>query len=513
MSLFLSLEPNADGTRKQPVQSKRQRHMRIRRAVAIAFLFPFVFTTSVQLFAQSASDSPFRPRTDLNAAKDTIELRERLSRMSDSRGPLDPLGAFLRQAEADSATVSNSTAKSGLAEPERMADRKSLRDPESERKPGFDSPPQNYRSFESSSDLKASTGFRLLPGPRYTIVQDATSIPSSLIAADNFRPVRTVSTIDAESTTRPTLQSPVSLASSNGVPYYYDPNNVIARYQGPELPGGNGGIPPQGPITSLPPAYAVQPPLTNPPNAFVPQPTFSGPPPGAFVPQPTFSGPPPGGFVAPAIIPAQPTTSLPIYPTPPSTNVLPPNNSPAVMPNYAPAGSNVPPVGNPIQNGPSSSLVQPGPTYVAPPTYYPGNVNPQGQAPTVSPSDAAMPRYPRPPNIVNTQPFVSAPPNQFDACYMVSPSVYRRAYNNPCDAPNAGNSYTSGPNSGRTGSPFSYVPPTYMASNLYRSPPYPILVGFGQDLNGAYFSRGIVGQPKAYLDGQPIRNFVRYLTP
>ena len=483
MSLILSLEPNADWTRKQPVRSKRQRHMRIRRAVAIAFLFPFVFTTSVQLFAQSASDSPFRPRTDANAAKDTIELRERLSRMSDSRGPLDPLGAFLRQAEADSATVSNSTAKSGLVEPERMADRKSLRDPESERKPGFDSP----------SDLKASTGLRLLPGPRYTVVQDATSVPSNLIAADNFRPVRTVSTADVESQTRPTLQGPVSLASSNGVPYYYGPNNVIARYQGPELPGGNGGIPPQGPVTSLPPAYAGQPPLTNQPNAFVPQPTFSG--------------PPPGGFVAPAINPAQPTTSPPIYPTQPPANVLPPNNSPAVMPSYVPSSPAVPPVGSPIPNGPANSMVQPGPTYVAPPTYYPSNVNPQAFIPTSSPGDAGMPRYPRPPNLVNNT------SNQADACNMVSPSVSRQAYSNPCDAPYSGNSYTGGPNSGRTGSPFSYVPPTYMASNLYRSPPYPILVGFGQDLNGAYFSRGIVGQPKAYLDGQPIRNFVRYLTP
>jgi hypothetical protein len=499
MSLFLPLEPIADGMRKQPVLSKRQCHIRIRRGAAFAFVFPFVFTTSVQSFAQSANDSPFRPRTDVNAMQDTIELRERLSRMSDSRGPLDPLGAFLRQAETDSATVSNSTSKSGLTEPERMADRKSLRDPESERKPGFESPPRDYRSFDSPSDLKASAGLRLLPGPRYTIVQDATSVPSNLVAADNFRPVRTVSTFDVESTTRPTLQSPVSLASSNGVPYYYDPNNVIARYQGPELPGGNGGIPPQGPVPGLPPAFATQPPLTNPSNAFIPPPTFSG--------------PAPGGFVSPAIPSAQPTTMLPVYPTQPPTNILPPTNSPAVMPNYPPAGSSVPLVGNPIQNGQPSSIVQPGPTYVAPPTYYPNNVPPQAQAPTVSPSDAAMPRYPRPPNIVNNQPFVSAPSKPFDACYMVSPSVYRQAYSNPCDAPNAGNSYTGGPNSGRTSSPFSYVPPTYMASNLYRSPPYPILVGFGQDLNGAYFSRGIVGQPKAYLDGQPIRNFLRYLTP
>ncbi len=495
MSSSSRLESNANRTRHQRFLSIRKHRLLMHTTVALIV----VCITSVHSFAQTANDSPFRPRTDVNAAKDTIELRERLSRMSDSRGPLDPLGAFLRQAEADSASVSKSTGKSGLVEPERMADRKSLRDPESERKPGFDSPPRDYRSYESPSDLKATTGLRLLPSPRYTIVQDATYVPSNLIAADNFRPVRTVSTVDVESTTRPTLQSPVSLASSNGVPYYYDPNSVIARYQGPELPGGNGGIPPAGPVNGLPPAFAGQPPLTNQPNGFAPQPAFTG--------------PPPGGFVAPIITPAQPTPSLPIYPTQPTANVLPTNNSPAVVPSYVPSGSVAPPIGSPIPNGPVNSMVQPGPTYVAPPTYYPNNVNPQTQAPTVSPGDAGMPRYPRPPNIVNNQPFVSAPPNQFDACYMVSPSVYRQAYNNPCDAPYAGNSYTGGPNSGRTGSPFSYVPPTYMASNLYRSPPYPILVGFGQDLNGAYFSRGIVGQPKAYLDGQPIRNFLRYLTP
>jgi hypothetical protein len=499
MSTFAPLESNADYERIQPFLSKRQRHMLIRRAVAIAVICQYFFTTSAQSFAQTTNDSPFRPRTDLNAAKDTIELRERLSRMSDSRGPLDPLGAFLRQAESDSASISNSTSKNGLAEPERMADRKSLRDPESEQKPGFASPPRDYRSFESPSDLKASAGLRLLPGPRYTIVPEATPNQSSLVAADNFRPVRTVSTVDVESMNRPTLQSPVSLASSNSIPYYYDPNNVIARYQGPELPGGNGGIPPQGPMSGLPLAYAGQPPLTNQPNGFVPQPTFSG--------------PPPGGFVAPAINPVLPSTSPPIYPTQPPANVLPPNYSPAVMPNTAPAGSSIPPVGNPIPNGPSSTMVLPGQTYNAPPTYYPSNVNPQVQAPTLSPNDAGMPRYPRPTSMVNNQPFASTPSNQFDPCYMDSPSVYRQAYNNPCDAPSAGNSYTGGPNPGQTGSPFSYVPPTYTASNLYRPPPYPILVGFGQDLNGAYFSRGIVGQPKAYLDGQPIRNFVRYLTP
>ena len=51
-----------------------------------------------------------------------------------------------------------------------------------------------------------------------------------------------------------------------------------------------------------------------------------------------------------------------------------------------------------------------------------------------------------------------------------------------------------------------------MATTVRKSHHRPI-IGFGQTLDNSYASRGIVGQPKLYKDGQPVRNFVRYLTP
>lgn len=120
---------------------------------------------------------------------------------------------------------------------------------------------------------------------------------------------------------------------------------------------------------------------------------------------------------------------------------------------------------------------------------------------------APTPTYPRSNGLVNSSPFVSDPPCQFDASYMVSPTVYRQATG--CDTParGAGVPYAGG-------SPFAYTPPTMM--------PYPSqgnnggfrpLIGFGQNAYNAQVGRGIIGQPTAYVNGQPIRNFLRYIFP
>jgi hypothetical protein len=41
---------------------------------------------------------------------------------------------------------------------------------------------------------------------------------------------------------------------------------------------------------------------------------------------------------------------------------------------------------------------------------------------------------------------------------------------------------------------------------------YVPVVGFGQGAN-AQLGRGLYGQPTAYVDGQPVRNFLRYIFP
>lgn len=488
MSFSSKQSNHANRVSRNVLQLQPQRLLR-RLLVAFTFASGITCATSVQLFAQEPDASPFRPRTDAKAAEDTRELRERLSRMRDSKGSLDPLGQFLRHADSQSLSV-----KDGLVEPDRLQGRKSVRDPESERRPELKSSPSDYKSYSDASDFKVSSGLRLLPAPRWVVFGPTVSVQPANYLADQFQPVRAVSTAAFESAAVHSTTSPVSLASGvSGVPVY-DTQNIIARYQ--DIPGGNGGIPPVGPMAGSiagPPMF----PNAQPPN----------------------------------ILPNQPTMSTPAFPPAGQSNILPPQNPPAALPSYQPMVSAPQNIGVPLSGVPSGlsgpAMVAPGPVLTAPQAFYPNNVAPpvqysappnqysapanQGQM--ISPSDAGMPRYTRQPNFVNSQPFVSAPPNQFDACYMVSPSVYRQAYNNPCDGPGGGTGYMGGANNGRTGSPFSYVPPTFMPSNLYRSPPYPILLGFGQNLDGAYFSRGIVGQPKAYLDGQPIRNFLRYLTP
>ena len=41
----------------------------------------------------------------------------------------------------------------------------------------------------------------------------------------------------------------------------------------------------------------------------------------------------------------------------------------------------------------------------------------------------------------------------------------------------------------------------------------PVNTALPTQANGTYVGRGLIGQPKAYVDGQPLRNFFRFLTP
>ncbi len=43
--------------------------------------------------------------------------------------------------------------------------------------------------------------------------------------------------------------------------------------------------------------------------------------------------------------------------------------------------------------------------------------------------------------------------------------------------------------------------------------PLPSLITFGQETNPVQIGQGIIGQPVAYVPGQPVRNFLRYLFP
>ncbi len=105
------------------------------------------------------------------------------------------------------------------------------------------------------------------------------------------------------------------------------------------------------------------------------------------------------------------------------------------------------------------------------------------------------------------EPFVTNGPCQFDAYDMVEPANY---LSNGC-GPAGTVPYT--------GVPGAIVPPTIMPNQapygLYprNSLGHRPLIGFGQDNYNVELGRGIFGQPVAYAEGQPIRNFIRYIFP
>jgi len=113
------------------------------------------------------------------------------------------------------------------------------------------------------------------------------------------------------------------------------------------------------------------------------------------------------------------------------------------------------------------------------------------------------PTYPRSPAVVNSAPFVSGPPCQFDARYMVSPRVYRQSVD--CQSPAVPSTYAP-----TYVAPLTYAPAAYMPVGR---PMYGPLIGFGQSLTNVTVGRGVFGQPTAYVQGQPIRNFIRYFSP
>ena len=420
--------------------------------IAIAASTPLQFC-----FAQSDIEAPkFRLRTDANAASDLRALREALNRATDSDGPINPLGNFLQRNSASAHPEQSAAPKQG--ENEKGLDREAEQKPRIELRGGKNSDATDAAPPTAKAKETGSIG--VLPGPHYFIVQQASPRYSDRVV-DNFLPAP---------------QYPVSLASAS-IPVRGSSNVVTANFQ--EMPGTG--------------AYSS----------------------GAILPGGGLPGGVPGGFPNGIPIQTQPQfdgTTQPVLPfnnppLPVSPGTMPGN--PGVFP-----GGNVAPVNPPINPG----LANPIPGYtnpgianpVNPPIYtQPPNYGPQYGAPGRSSSDV-MPSYPQPTNMVNGLPFVSGPPCQFDARYMVSQNAYRQAAD--CCAPSrgCGTGYATQPG----GSPFAYVPPTYMPynNNGYDSGFRP-LIGFGQSLNNAYLGRGIVGQPVAYVDGQPVRNFIRYLFP
>jgi hypothetical protein len=265
--------------------------------------------------------------------------------------------------------------------------------------------------------------------------------------------------------------------------------------------------------------------------------------------QPSLNTPPIyGGGSLPGMIP-----SVPQIPPPSIPLGVPPNPVPSASPSVNPAWiPNAYPGAIPPANMPSTAV----PTTVipAPPTYYvPVPMNSPSAAsgtfaqPGVPYAGSPMPSYNRAGTFVNSAPFVSAAPAAVDARWMVSPAVWQQGAGasaidcNPALASTVpaapyrpagppmgmvpgvapvpmgvnGVTPTAGLVPPATATPFAYAPPAAMPPATVYAPSnggYVPLVGFGQGSN-AQLGRGLYGQPTAYVDGQPVRNFLRYIFP
>ncbi|MCC7335305.1 MAG: hypothetical protein IT422_09420 [Pirellulaceae bacterium] len=114
-----------------------------------------------------------------------------------------------------------------------------------------------------------------------------------------------------------------------------------------------------------------------------------------------------------------------------------------------------------------------------------------------------------PPSTGATPPYLTAQQATLPQFRYPQTGIYPTAYQ--CTPP--------GPTFPSTGAvPGAFIPPTLppnLTPNLYtpNNSGYTPLFSLGQENYNVQLGRGIIGQPTVYVAGQPIRNFMRYLSP
>ncbi len=212
---------------------------------------------------------------------------------------------------------------------------------------------------------------------------------------------------------------------------------------------------------------------------------------------------PPTGFNPPPSSPSMPAPSLPLG--------LPPGSLPSQGTATQPT---LPPSSGGIGVGSPNLLPRPGGTTAPPASLAP--------APRVG-----LPMGPGAPSSSDFQPI---PQPQLGSLYanvdncacVTGPSGYSAASvgcGTPLTyvAPAYGPAPTYGPVLGYAAPPSTLVPPTLMPNQVaplsQNVAPLPSLFTLGQQYNPVQVGQGIIGQPVAYVPGQTIRNFFRYLFP
>ena len=105
-----------------------------------------------------------------------------------------------------------------------------------------------------------------------------------------------------------------------------------------------------------------------------------------------------------------------------------------------------------------------------------------------------------------------------DNCNLVSPaSGYSAAFGYGCGNEIAPQSYTATQPCPTplafTTPPAEIAAPAVMPPNAQLGAPMRSLITLGQERNPVQVGQGIIGQPVAYVPGQPLRNWLRYLFP
>lgn len=215
--------------------------------------------------------------------------------------------------------------------------------------------------------------------------------------------------------------------------------------------------------------------------------------------------PPPSSFNTPALQPLQQ------QPTPPSLQTPPPGSTQSPPINPAPLSPPVSRGANPVPNQPNQPNPVPGQTN------QPNQLNPvpgQNGLRTNTPLSAVPLGSGASPSDMTPipSPQLSTPWATVDNCSLVSPASGYRAQFWGCGptVPAGQVPYAA---------PQTIAPPTVMpgapgTANLYGGSvgPKPLFT-LGQERNNVSLGQGIIGQPKAYVPGQYVRNFIRYLTP
>jgi hypothetical protein len=459
-------------------------------------------TSHLEVCAEESQGIAFVPRDDERALQDLEAIRYALSQVKDSKGPIDPLADYAKRPESKPRLDPARSRRLEWKDDEEAQQRPKLKSEEGE---SYRSPKLEWQSTQDVTELQ---------DPQQKDAKTLSSLvkpnQSDGVRFDLFRPT---SLVTANST-----NSSVSLASAARP----GPSDAVRSVYFQEIPYGSQPL-----VTPTPFAAPVAPPPTYPPVPAV------GPNPGLVMPPTnpsTFAtpSPTPYGNIAPSgMVPTYPPTTIsnPILPNTVTGPVI--TSPPTVPTNIAPSVITPAPItGAPIISTPLGTttpsvtstppLIAPPPGYayqsapIAPPPTA-GNISPPNPVPS-RPNDV-LPRYNTSSPYVNSQPFVSGPPCERDARFMVDSRVFKPA-SDPC-GPTGKPAYApqSNPNV-PGGTPFSYAPSAYVPYGYGGyNPGYAPLIGFGQNLSQAQLGRGILGQPTAYVANQPFRNFLRYLFP